>query len=141
MRVRTSFLILTAVFLCGCSYTYNGGGLGRTSPDGRFRVSIESDGAYRHAYIDKTKKKFLVSIGSGSNTNYTLLFQHRYVLTGSDIQWQTHWSSDEAVSIGIYDWGDGVGNYNNMKHMAASNYIALLSFALDKGTGKFVEQR
>jgi hypothetical protein len=62
-------------------------------------------------------------------------------MTGSDIEWQTHWSSADAVSVEIYDWGDGVSNYNNMKHLATSNYIALLSFALDKSTGKFVEQR
>lgn len=110
-----------------------------TSPDGKYRASIGCDGAYGHAYIDKTKKKFWVSIGSGSDTNYALLFQHRYIITGSDVDWQTHWTSDEAVSIEIYDWGEGVSNYNNMNHMAASNHITSLSFALDKGTGKFVE--
>jgi len=124
----------------GCSYTYIAGGLGMTSPDDRFRVSIESDGAYGHAYVDKTKKKIWISIGSGSGTNYTLLFKHRYIVTGSDIEWQTHWSSTDAVSVEIYDWGDGISNYNNMKHQPASNHIALLSFALDRSTRKFVEQ-
>jgi hypothetical protein len=141
MRIYTPFLVLLATYICGCGYTYFSGGLGRTSPDGKFRVSIACDGAYGHAYIDKSEKKFWVSIDSGSATNHTPLFQHRYLFTGSDIQWQTHWSSDEAVSIELYDWGDGVSNFNNMKDLAASNHIALISFALDKGTGKFVEQR
>ena len=94
-----------------------------------------------HAYIDKTKKQVWIWISSISTTNRTLLFEHSYILTGSDIQWQTHWSSSEAVSVELYDWGDGVSNYDNMKHMAASNHIALLSFVLDKNTSKFIEQR
>jgi len=140
MRVCTPFCFLLAAFLCGCSFTYIGHN-GVVSPDGRFRVSTECDGAYGHAYIDKSKKKFWVWIGSGSGTNYTPLFQHRYTITGSDVEWQAHWSSDETVFIETYDWGDGISNYKNMEHMAASNHIALFSFALDKSTGKFVEQR
>jgi len=136
----TPFCILMAVSFCGCSYTEIGQD-SRKSPDGRFGVSTECDGAYGHAYIDNTKKKFWVWIGSGSGTNYTQLFKHHYIINGSDVDWQTRWSSDEAVSIEIYDWGDGVGNYDNMKHLAASNHIASLSFTLDKSTGKFVEQR
>ena len=101
MRFYTSLFILVAALLCGCSYTYNSGGLGRTSPDGRFELGFECDGAYGHAYDDKTKKKIWVWIGSGSGTNYTLLFRHFYVVTGSDIEWQTHWSSSEAVSVEI----------------------------------------
>jgi len=38
----------------------------------------------------------------------------------------------EAVSVEIYDWGDGVSNYNNMNHLTASNHIALLSFMLTR---------
>ena len=141
MRVRTSLFVLVTAFLCGCSHTYISGGLNRKSPDGRFELQIESEGANGHAYIDKTKKQVWIWITSISTTNRTSLFEHSYILTGSDIQWQTHWSSSEAVSVELFDWGDGVSNYDNMKHMAASNHIALLSFVFDKNTSKFIEQR
>ena len=130
-----------ALGFTGCSATEVGDGLGTPSPDGRLRLAVLIDGAYGHAYIDKTRKKIWIQIGTGSAANYTPLFDHTYVLTGSDIEWKTHWSSTEAVSVELYDWGDGVSNYNNMEHMTASNHIALLSFILDKSTGKFIEKR
>ena len=141
MRIHILFFILAAIFLYGCSHTTVGGGLGRTSPDGMFELQIQCDGANGHAYIDRTKKKVWVWIRSIASTNRSLLFEHSYTLTGSDVEWQTHWSSTEAVSVEIYDWGDGVSNYDNVGHMAASNHIALLSFVLDKSTGKFSEQK
>jgi hypothetical protein len=137
MQVRTPLFILMAAFICGCSYTYIGH-RSIASPDARFWVSTECDGANGHAYVDKTKKKLWVWIQSTNGTNYTLVFQHRYIITGSAVEWQTHWLSDEAVSVEIYDWGDGVGSWSKV---AASNHIASLSLALDKSTGKFVEQR
>jgi hypothetical protein len=128
--------------LAGCfSHTHVGDGLGTPSPDGKFRLAVGVDGASRHAYVDKTKKKVWIWIGSSSGTNSTLLFEHAYVLTGSDVAWETRWSGPEAVSVEIYDWGDGVSNYNNMNHLTASNHIALLSFMLDKNTGKFTEKK
>ena len=91
--------------------------------------------------MEKTKKTIWISIERGTPTNSIALFQHSYTLTGSDIEWETHWTAPEAVSVELYDWGDGVSNYHNMKHMAASNHIVLLSFVLDKSTGKFSEKR
>ena len=127
--------------LTGCSYTNVGDGLGTPSPDGKFRLAVGVNGAYRQAYIDKTKKEVWISIKNGSATNSTPLFEHRYILVGSDIEWKTGWSSTEAVSVEFYDWGDGVSNYDNMNHMTASNHIALLSFIFDKNTGSFIERR
>jgi len=137
MRGFTLFFILMATFICGCSHTYIGG-KSKASPNGRFWVSTECDGASGHAYVDRTKKKFWVWIQSASGTNYNLAFQHRYIINGSAVEWQTHWLSDEAVSFEIYDWGDGVDRWSKV---AASNHIASLSLALDKSTGKFMEQR
>src|SRR5438128_1758099 len=117
---------LTILYLTGCSYTHVGDGLGTPSPDGTFRLAVGIDGASRHAYVDKTKKKVWIRIESGSGTNSASLFQHGYVITGSDVTWKTSWSGPEAVSVELYDWGDGVSNYNNMNHMITSNHIALL---------------
>jgi len=130
------FLVLT-----GCSHTHVSDGSGTSSPDGKFRLAVECDGANGRAYTDKTRKKIGIWIGSGSDETRTTLFENSYTVTGSDISWETHWSSVDAVSVEIYDWGDGVSNYNNMLHLAASNHIALPLFGLDKGTGKFVQRR
>lgn len=94
----------SALCLTGCpSYISVGNGLGVSSPDGKLSLAVEIDGAYGHAYIDKTPKKILIQILSGDATNYKELFQHSCTLTGSDIQWQIHWSSPEEVSIELYD--------------------------------------
>jgi hypothetical protein len=138
--IDVMLVVVLAIGFIGCSATENSDGLGTSSPDGRFRLAVLIDGAYGHAYDDKTRKKIWIQIGSGSAANQTPLFDHTYILTGSDIEWQTRWSSAEAVSVELYDWGDGVNNYNNMKHMTASNHIALLSFVFDKSTGKFIER-
>jgi len=130
---------LMLIGVCGCTHTVVGGG--GDSPDKRHSLWVSSHGASGKAYVDKSKKKLWVSIESRVGTNSAVLFQQRYVLTGSDIQWDTLWSSDEAVSVVFYDWGDGVSNYNNMKHLQASNHIASLSFALDGSTGKFIEKK
>jgi hypothetical protein len=105
------------------------------------RLNVESDGTPGHAYIDKTPKTIWVWIGSDSGTNYVRLFRQNYAFIGSEIEWKTGWSSDEAVSVEFYDWGDRVYNYNNKNNMPASNHIATLSFVLDKTTGKFLEKR
>jgi hypothetical protein len=114
---------------------------GTPSPDDRFLLAVGVDGASGHAYVDRTKKTVSVSIGRGSGLDWDPVFQRDYVLTGSDMAWETRWSSPEAVSVEFYDWGDGVSNYNNMNHMTSSNHIALLSFVLDKTTGKFIEKK
>ena len=139
--IHISLPVILSALLFGCMHTVIGDGRGTLSPDGRFTLAISSHGASRKAYVDKSKKKVWIWIGSPNSINAEPLFQQCYVLNGSDIQWQTHWSSAEAASVEVYDWGDGVSNYDNMHHLTASNHIALLLFILDKNTGKFVEQR
>lgn len=139
MKTHLVWIGLLVVTLCGCMHTVVGGH--GESPDARYRLWISSHGASGKAYVDKSKKKIWVSVTSRESTNSATLFQHRYILTGSDIAWNIRWLSDEAVSVEFYDWGDGVSNYNNMKHLATSNHIASLSFALDRTTGKFIEKK
>jgi hypothetical protein len=143
MRSRVSLLLLATSMLClvGCTYTHVGDGEGTPSPDGRFRLAVGIDGASGHAYVNKTKKNVWIWIQSGNSTNSVSLFQREYALTGSDMMWETRWSSPEAVSVEVYDWGDGVSNYKNENHMTSSNHIALLSFVLDKKVGRFIEKK
>ncbi len=139
MKTYLVFIGLMLVALCGCMHTVVGSG--GDSPDKRYRLWVSSHGASGKAYVDKSKKKLWISIKTREGTNSVVLFQQPYVLTGSDIQWKTLWVSDEAVSVVFYDWGDGVGNYNNMKHLPTSNHIASLSFVLDTTAGKFTEKK
>jgi len=120
-------------------HTVNFGG--SKSPGNRYCLGVTSHGASAKAYVAKTKKRIWITISSLGTTNSLTLFQQRFVLIGSDIDWHTRWSSDEAVLIDFFDWGDGVSNYKNMQHLAASNNIASFSFALDPGTGKFIEKK
>ena len=141
-KIAHTLLAILAPCLVGCfTHTNVGDGMGTPSPDSKLTLGVGIDGASHHAYFDKTKKTIGIWIGSTGTTKATTLFEHYYVLTGSDIAWKTHWSSPENVSVKFYDWGDGVSNYNNMNHMTKSNHIALLSFVLDKNTGKFLEQK
>src|SRR5438132_695566 len=106
-------VLALASCLVGCSsHTHVGDGMGTASPDCLFTLAVGVDGAPRHAYVDKTKKTIGIWIGGSSTTNSTSLFERSYVLTGSDIAWETRWSSSESVSVKFYDWGDGVSNYN-----------------------------
>jgi len=130
---------LMLVALCGCMHTVVGGG--RDSPGKRYGLSVGIHGASGKAYVDRSKKKIWITMETREGTNSAILFQQSYRLTGSDISWNVFWRSDEAVSVVLYDWGDGVSNYNNMHHLPASNHIASLSFARDRTTGKFVEEK
>lgn len=132
-------LCVLVLGLCGCMHTVISGG--SKSPGDRYCLGVTSHGASAKAYVDNTKKRIWITISNQNTTNSSTLFQQRFVLTGSDIDWDTHWASDEAVSIDFFDWGEGVSNYRNNKHLAASNYIASFSFALDRATGKFTQKK
>jgi hypothetical protein len=114
---------------------------GSESPGKRYCLSVASHGASAKAYVDNSKKGIWITIDSQDATNSATLFKQRFVLIGSSIDWNTRWSSDEAVSVDFYDWGRGVANYKNNKRLLASNHIASFSFALDRTTGKFTEKK
>ena len=140
-NVKTNLVYISLLFvgLCGCMHTVIFGG--SKSPDKRYCLGITSHGASAKAYVAKSRKRIWITITSQDPTNSATLFQRRFVLVGSDIDWHTRWSSDEAVSVDFYDWGDGVSNYKNMQHLSASNHIASFSFARDRTTGKFIERK
>ena len=97
MKTCLVCLGLILVALCGCSHTVVGGHT--DSPDKSLRLWVSSHGASGKAYVDKSKKKLWVSIESRSETNSEVLFERDYILTGSDIEWDTRWSSNEAVAV------------------------------------------
>ncbi|MEJ0089099.1 MAG: hypothetical protein WDM80_05025 [Limisphaerales bacterium] len=138
MKKHLASIGFMAIALCGCMHTVEGGS---DSPAKHYSLWLNSHGASGKAYVDKTKKKIWISIGKRGSTDSEVLFQQRYILTGSDIEWKISWDSDRTVSVEFYDWGDGVSNYDNMKHMTASNHIAQISFIFDQTTGKFSEQK
>jgi hypothetical protein len=139
MKASLLFVGLLLVALCGCMHTVTG--QYSDSADNAYRLWISSHGASGKAYVDKSKKRVWISIEKRGGTNSIALFQQRYVLTGSDIEWKIFWGSDDTVSVAFYDWGDGVSNYENMKQLPASNHIASFAFLLDPATGKFLEKK
>ena len=139
MKSYVGCISLLLVGFCGCMHTVVFGG--GESPGKRYCLSVASHGASAKAYVDNSKKRIWITIDSQDATNSATLFKQRFVLSGSDIDWNTRWSSDEAVSVDFYDWGYGVSNYKNNKHLSASNHIASFSFALDRTTGKFIEKQ
>ena len=133
----TIFIILSGV---GCTRTYLSTGHGGViSPDGKTHLCLTSHGAYGRSYLDETKKQLDVFIYKDVGTNETTLFEHRYKFVGSDMSEHVQWNSPEEVLVYVYDYGPGVSSYDAEKSHAASNYIATLSFHLEKQTGKFVQ--
>src|SRR5258707_10181284 len=100
MKTYLAFVGLMLITLCGCMHTYVAGG--HDSPDKQYTLWVISNGASGKAYVDKSKKKIWISIATREGMNSGVLFEKRYVLTGSDITWETRWLSDEAVSVVFY---------------------------------------
>jgi hypothetical protein len=142
MKALAIFLALTVVALAsgGCMRTYiSTGAPGIQSADGRTRLCLTSHGAWCHAYIDKSRK--LVDVWIGPVSTNDVMFSHRYKFVGSDLDWHIHWSSPEAVTVDLFDYGEGVLASAGRKTGAPSNHIATLEFQMDKQSGKFVERK
>jgi hypothetical protein len=137
---KTEILVaaVCAALFCGCKSVYDfGGPSSKVSPDGQFQVVVDSSDNYEQDYFQTGRKNVWVSIGDQQK----ILFQHKYIVMGADVEWLANWSPTNSVTVVLYDWGNGIYNYGNFRHLAASNHIASLSFALDKNTGKFVERK
>ena len=144
MKRATRFLGLIVVTLLGggCTRTYlSTGDTGVPSPDGNTRLCLTRHGAYGRSYLDKTRKLVDVDIRRGFGTDQVTLFSHRYKFVGSDLDVGIRWSSPEEVVLCIYDYGPGVSSSHVSRTGGSSNYIATLTFQMDKATGKFVEKK
>jgi hypothetical protein len=131
------FVLAAAVFITSCG--------SRTrvdkvvpSPDGDTRLGIIVFGAVGRSYIEQTEKEVSIYIVRGVSTNETILFQHSYHFTASDLFWNVSWNSTNAVTVQLYDWGKGISGHLDLT--VPTNHIATLNFNLDKQTGKFSEQ-
>ena len=142
------FWLLTFLLFCvaGCSRTYIGDGQGTASPDGQLRLSVTSHGAYRHAYIDKTKKDVWISVWRAGTQTQQPLFQHSYQIVGSDVSWDTRWLSSSNVVVQFFDYGDGVissdgGGLFGAPTDAPTHQIRTIRFRVDGQTGKVNEDK
>ena len=124
----------------GCTRTYIGGGQGTPSPDGQLRVSVTSHGAYRHAYIDKTKKEVWISLSRAGAQTKKPLFQRSYRIVGSDVSWDTRWASPINVVVQFFDYGDGVSIYD-VPTNTPTHSIRTIRFRVDGQTGKVSEEK
>ena|SRR5436190_13583674 len=139
--VPTSIL---ATLLAGClTRAYIGTGApGVPSPDKSYRLTIRAYSAlWPHQYPDKTKKPVYIGIWSGNWSSETNLFWKGYRFVGADLTWHVEWASSEYVSVYLFDYGEGLSATDARKSGTPSNHIAMLTYVLNKQTGKFVERR
>jgi hypothetical protein len=152
--VKTSTILLCliglATTLCGCMHTYIAGGLGRDSPDGKYRVTIVSHGASGQAYVDKTKKRVYVSVWPMATNslpaflqpkpdNPPPVFQAKHIFVAGDLWWHTRWLTNDEVEITFYDYGDKVLVSHAEKMGMVSNRVAIITLRPDPKTGHFIE--
>ena len=133
-----SLFALLLFCVAGCSRTYVGDGEGTASPDGQLRLSVTSHGAYRHAYIDKTKKEVWISVWRARDQQP--VFQQSYRIVGSDVSWGTRWSSSSNVLVEFFDYGDGVSSYD-VPTNTPTRQIRTIRFRVDGQTGKVSEDK
>jgi hypothetical protein len=145
LGIVKAFAILTIAALLGfvgygCTRTYLGHA--QRSPDGRTILNVTCHGAVGRAYSDNTAKLVDVWIGPlYRKSDREALFTHRYKCHGADLYWDIRWNSTEAVTVDVFDYGEGVLASDGAKTGARSNHIVTLKYALDKQSGKFVEQK
>jgi hypothetical protein len=124
----------------GCLRTYISHG--ERSPDGRNVAVVTGHGAWQRAYVDEGRKRVDVWIGPlYRKSDKEALFSHRYRYSGADLSWRIRWTSPQAVTVDLYDYGPGVLALDGAKSGAPSNHIATLEFVVDEKTGRFIEQR
>ena len=161
-RLFTTLLISTVVCCTGCIYTYNAGS--EASPDGRYVVCGEVDGAGGRAFIDNTKKTVFITIETRGTqrptivTNYQNgavvsesvvavngkagkpLLEKKYHVYGSDVSWDAIWGKDDNVTLFFYDYGPGVYWEDAKKNGIPKREIRTLHYEFDSKSGRFIEQ-
>ena len=140
-----TFLVLLGITIAvfGCTRTVTGGY--EDSPDDQYRVWIRTFGAYGHAFLERTPKTVRISlvqsIGAKTNWNEKSLFTKEYHFTCSDVMVDTSWDKEDNLTAVIYDYPPGVYWETARKKRIPSNYIATVSFILDKQTGTVHERK
>jgi hypothetical protein len=105
------------------------------SPDGCLRCAVRSP----YAYHKRPSKGIWVWIGSAVGTNETTLLQRRYVVSGTDVSWDTRWVSTNELAVDVFDYGP-----NRSLHTyeyPPRRDITTLTFCRDDQTGRLVEKQ
>jgi|ERR1043166_385042 alkylated DNA repair dioxygenase AlkB len=140
---QTIAVFVLTVLLSGCTHTVVGNGNGVLSPDGRFRLRVETHGASGKAYVDMSKKRVFVLIWTKPEywKDPERVFYEKDVFRGADMRANVQWEGSQNVLVRFYDFGDRVSVHDTEKANAASNQVATLPFFLDTKTGKFKEKK
>jgi len=104
-------------------------------------MCLTAHGAYGCSYVERTRKLLDVCIIRGPYTNEMMLFSRRYKFVGSDLWADAKWNSTNAVTLFVYDYGNGVSEYDARAKTMPSNHIATLYFVLNIRTGKYEEKK
>jgi hypothetical protein len=103
MKMQTIAKVSVALFaLClptGCMHTVVGGP-GGNSPDGKYKVHIESHGRSAHAYTDYTVKKVGISIDEASAQKQ--VFGRWAVLEAADLCSKCTWQDTSSLRISFF---------------------------------------
>jgi hypothetical protein len=135
---RLIWLLALMAICVGCSRTYIGDGGGTPSPDGQLRLSVTSHGAYGRSYVDNTKKEVWISLWRADAN--TPIFQRSYRVVGSDVSWDTRWTSASNVVVQFFDYGDGVTSYD-APPSRPKHQIRTIRFHVDGHTGKVSQEK
>jgi hypothetical protein len=160
---KAVFLSLLPLALLGCAAAYNV----RTdlSPDERHAVSCYVRGAFGRDYYSETRKRIIVTIYSrgpndskllkddmerqaetGVNVTHEIpgleikqVFEKKYWITGSSVNWRSVWRPDRGVSVVLYDFGRNKESPYGAMKTAPERALCTLDFAFDPATSGYVE--
>src|ERR1043166_8073847 len=105
---QTIAVFVLTVLLSGCTHTVVGNGNGVLSPDGRFRLRVETHGASGKAYVDMSKKRVFVLIWTKPEywKDPERVFYEKDVFRGADMRANVQWEGSQNVLVRLYDFGN-----------------------------------
>ena len=140
MYLRLLPLIAFALFAStGCTKTGVGGHFYFPSKSdatsAKYNLVIDVEGAYRSAYVDKTKKEVRITIWEGSKS----VLSREYTVTAADLDWDVQWDKQEDLQITFFDFPDGKSGYGNYAFTLPSKHIFSVRFTYDTSSSFFTE--
>jgi hypothetical protein len=126
--------VLTPVV--GCSRVQVGGY--SDSPDGKYRLFIDTLGGYGCSYYADTAKDLYIAIHVKDERWMELLNKH-YRIRGSDVTCDCNWDPSNNVTVVLYDYGPGVAHYGLKNEESQKRIIRTVAYRFDTNTGKFLE--
>jgi hypothetical protein len=101
-----------------------------------YRLSININGAKRHAYNDMTKKEIYISI---KRKDDTVLLERQYTLQAAGLHWDVSWAHLNDLNIVFYDEQGLIKltDRNELSHIPRR--IFTLYFTFHPDSGKFIE--